>query len=117
MQMAPTNYIGSPPPVMSNIEVIYIDPNLTPYLQPLDAGIIAAFKAAYRRKYASLLVSRYNADPTTAVEWKLNILEAINLAVEAWDEIQPAQSSIVGKRQVLYGVRRRNWKITPHTLI
>ena len=85
--MPPKSYTGPSPPCLSHVRLIYIDPNLTAYLQPLDAGIIAAFKAAYRRKYASLLVSRYNSNPTAAVEWKLNVLEAINLAIAAWDEI------------------------------
>ena len=86
----PKNYTGRPPPHLTHINLIYIDPNLTAYLQPLDAGIIAAFKAAYRRRYASLLISRFNSNPTASVNWKLNILEAINLAVEAWDCIPPS---------------------------
>ena len=87
----PKNYQGLPPPSLTNMKLIYIDPNLTAYLQPLDAGIIANFKAAYRRKYASFLVARYNSNFNTSLEWKLNVLEAINLAVEAWDEI-PAKT-------------------------
>ena len=43
----PKNYQGLPPPSLTNVKLIYIDPNLTAYLQPLDAGIIASFKAAY----------------------------------------------------------------------
>lgn len=56
----PKNYTGSQPPTLTHIQLIYIEPNLTAFLQPLDAGIIATFKAAYRRKYANLLVGRYN---------------------------------------------------------
>ena len=31
----------------TNIELIYLEPNLTPYVQPLDAGIIRCVKAHY----------------------------------------------------------------------
>ena len=86
----PKNYTGVCPPSLTHVRILYIDPNLTAYLQPLDTGIIAAFKAAYCRKYASLLVCQYNTNSTTVVDWKLNILEAINLAVEAWDDIPPS---------------------------
>ena len=33
-----------------NIEVIFLPPNLTSKYQPLNAGIIAAFKRRYRQK-------------------------------------------------------------------
>lgn len=75
----PKSYSGSPQPHLTNVQLIYIDPNLSAF----DAGIIAAFKVAYRRKYASLLVSRFHARTTSGltVDWKINILEAINLGV------------------------------------
>ena len=36
----------------TNIELIYFEPNLTPYVQPLDAGIIRCMKAHYQRAFA-----------------------------------------------------------------
>ena len=83
----PGSYQGPVPPVLTNVRMVYIDRKLTPYLQPLDAGIISAFKACYRRKYASSLLSRHNTNPEVMKDWKVNVLEAIELSVKAWDEI------------------------------
>ncbi|MBW0562775.1 hypothetical protein O181_102490 [Austropuccinia psidii MF-1] len=38
-----------PPEGVSNINVVFFLPNLTPYVQPLDAGIIRTSKAGYCR--------------------------------------------------------------------
>jgi len=50
------------------------------------AGILQTL-SKLRRKYSSFLVPRYNTNPEAMIIWKLNVLEATNLAVEAWDEI------------------------------
>jgi hypothetical protein len=33
---------------LSNVEFLYLPPNTTSHLQPLDAGIIASFKKQYK---------------------------------------------------------------------
>ena len=43
----PSHYITAS---LLNIELIFIPPNMTFHLQPLDAGIIHSFKANYRKK-------------------------------------------------------------------
>ena len=45
--------------------VIYLSKNTTPFVQPLDQGIIRSFKAAYRRKYAQYLVYIFNSTGET----------------------------------------------------
>ena len=52
----PENYEGPAPPVFTNITLLYLPSNTTSKLQLLDQGIIAAFKAAYRRQYADYMV-------------------------------------------------------------
>ena len=37
-------------PELDHVEVVFLSPNTTSKLQPLDAGIIASLKANYRRR-------------------------------------------------------------------
>ncbi|PWW74445.1 CENP-B protein, partial [Tuber magnatum] len=54
-------------------------------LQPLDAGIIALFKAAYQRCYAQFMVEHFNTHGNTSS--KLDILQAIYLIADAWESV------------------------------
>ena len=64
-------------PALSNVDVILLPPNTTSKLQPLDAGIIAAFNWRYRRfemERAMDLIEEnvkniYNVDDMTAMKW------------------------------------------------
>ena len=55
------DYKGPTPPILTHVTLIYLPPNTTSFLQPLDAGIIASFKAAYRRRYAQFMVEQFNS--------------------------------------------------------
>ncbi|KAH0604921.1 uncharacterized protein H6S33_006589 [Morchella sextelata] len=83
----PQNYNGPTPPVLTNITLIYLPPNTTSRLQPLDQGIIKAFKSAYRRQYTDNMVQYFN-NHGVAPE-KINILQAVHLISSAWDEVTP----------------------------
>ncbi|CUA76151.1 Tigger transposable element-derived protein 6 [Homo sapiens] [Rhizoctonia solani] len=74
-----------------NLHVEFLSPNLTAWLQPMDAGIIAAFKSRYRRRFARLAIRRDDAG--IANIYKINQLEAMELAAAAWDSISPATIS------------------------
>jgi len=82
----PENYQGPPPPLLVHVKLVYIAPNMTAFVQPLDAGIIASFKATYRRMYAREMVKRYSADSEN-FENTLDVYDGIMLAVAAWREI------------------------------
>lgn len=84
-QRPPQNYIGPTPPELTNITLIYLPPNTTSRLQPLDQGIIKAFKAAYRRRYAENMVQHFNFHGT--VPEKIDILRAIYLIADAWNTV------------------------------
>jgi hypothetical protein len=68
-----------------NIELVYFAPNLTLWVQPLDAGIIHWFKAHYRQHFCK-----------NALEWdelgeeniyKVDLLTILQMAMDAWDNI------------------------------
>ena len=76
---------------IKNITVRFFSPNLTPFVQPADAGIIRCLKAIFRK-----LVLRRSLDREDAEEddiFEINQLEAMRLLEEAWRGI--TQSTIV----------------------
>ena len=64
-------------PTLHNVEVYFLPPNTTSQVQPLDAGVIAALKAKFRRRmmfrvFENMEVgnqSIYNIDVLTAIRW------------------------------------------------
>ena len=66
----------------SNIQIELFEPNLTAFVQPLDAGIIRCFKAHYCNSFCqcALLLDE-------AGEWdvyKITLHEGMMLAEDAW---------------------------------
>src|SRR5258706_7511764 len=67
---------------ITNIKVLFFSPNLTPFIQPADAGIIRCLKAIFRK----LILCR-SLDCKDAQEddiFAINQLEAMRLLEEAW---------------------------------
>jgi hypothetical protein len=70
-----------------NVHVEYLASNLTAWVQPMDAGIIGAFKSQYRRRFMRMAIRR--DDEGVANLYKINQLEAMQIASEAWDAVTP----------------------------
>lgn len=83
----PVEYKGPPPPILDHVKLIYLPPNTTAWLQPLDAGIIRSLKAGYRRKFVQYIVNYFEKHGTAAPN--LDVLQVIYLIAEAWDELPP----------------------------
>ncbi|SJX66502.1 related to transposase [Sporisorium reilianum f. sp. reilianum] len=70
---------------LQNITIQFLPPNTTSRIQPLDAGIIASFKKHYRaRQYGMALLE---AELGSKDIYKLDILTAIKLSQEIWQEL------------------------------
>lgn len=69
---------------LSNIKLQFLPANTTSVLQPLDAGIIPAFKINYR-KYVleDLLVKMEDCDNVSELSKSITLLDAINFAYKA----------------------------------
>jgi hypothetical protein len=67
----------------SNIELEYFEPNMTPFVQPCDAGIIRCFKAGYCRHFCARAIELDDAGEQEI--YKINLLEAMMMAKEAWN--------------------------------
>ncbi|EUC58281.1 tigger transposable element-derived protein, partial [Rhizoctonia solani AG-3 Rhs1AP] len=69
----------------SNLRIEFLAPNLTAYIQPLDAGVIASFKAHYRREFMKLAIRRDDAGITNI--YKIDQRQAMELADAAWEAV------------------------------
>jgi len=84
----PQNYHDDAPqpPVLSHVTLRYLPKNTTPFLQPLDVGILRMFKAGYRQRFATCLVEQFDR---TGEGSNINILQSIRLISAAWHDIPP----------------------------
>ena len=73
----------------SNIKIIFLPPNTTSRLQPLDLGIIQNFKAFYRKLFLRYIVSRIDECETVSdITKSLNLLTAVRWVALAWKEVK-----------------------------
>ena len=69
----------------TNVKIEFFEPNLTPFIQPLDAGIIRCFKAHYRQAFCQRALDLDDAGEQDI--YKISLVEAMYMAKEAWDAI------------------------------
>jgi hypothetical protein len=69
----------------TNIKLEWFAPNLTSYVQPLDAGIIRCVKAHYRRAFCIRALDLDAAGEANI--YAINQLEVMKMANEAWDAV------------------------------
>ncbi|XP_003741333.1 tigger transposable element-derived protein 6-like [Galendromus occidentalis] len=63
---------------MSNVHLLFLPPNMTSKLQPLEQGIIQAFKLQYRGLMLRWLLTRmHECESATDLTKKINVLEAL----------------------------------------
>ena len=69
----------------TNVKIVFFEPNLTPFVQPLDAGVIRCFKAHYRQAFCQRALKLDDAGEQDI--YKISLIEAMLMAKEAWDAI------------------------------
>lgn len=71
----------------TNVRVEFLPKNTTSFLQPMDQGIIRAWKAYYRRAWVSWTLTEFGEGRYHSV---LDIYDAIMMACRAWSQIKPS---------------------------
>ncbi|XP_029055241.2 tigger transposable element-derived protein 2-like [Osmia bicornis bicornis] len=76
------------PQAHDNFEIIYLPPNTTSLIQPMDQGVIAKFKTTYRHKMLRRVLQYEQG--IQEFYCKFNIKDCINLVAESWTDITSA---------------------------
>ena len=71
---------------ITNIKVVFFSANLTPFVQPTDAGIIHCLKAIFQRLILCRSLDRKEEEEEEV--FAINQLEAMRLLEEAWNSIK-----------------------------
>ena len=71
----------------SNIQIELFEPNLTAFVQPLDAGIIRCFKAHYHNSFCKRALLLDEAGEREV--YKITLKEAMMIAEDAWKAVTP----------------------------
>lgn len=75
------------PDGLTHIRCEFFVANLTSHIQPLDQGIIRAWKAIYRRQYIARAINLFDAGNSASM-YHINQLQAMRLADKAWKEVK-----------------------------
>lgn len=74
----------------SNIKIIFLPPNTTSKLQPLDLGIIQNFKMHYRTLLLRFVLSKIDECETASeITKSITVLHAIRWIAQAWEAVRP----------------------------
>ncbi|KAF2900123.1 hypothetical protein ILUMI_06064 [Ignelater luminosus] len=76
--------------VKGDIKAIFLPPNVTSLIQPMDQGVIEWLKRRYRRKYISSILEKSEEGCNIFEAMKsLNIKDVIYTIAESWEELKP----------------------------
>jgi hypothetical protein len=96
------NAPGHPPhlgDLHPNIQIMYLPPNTTSILQPMDQGAIATFKAHYLKITFTQAIMAIEEGITLKEFWsKYNILQGIKNLASGWKEVKASCMSGIWKK-------------------
>ena len=69
----------------TNVQLEFFEPNLTPFVQPCDAGVIHCLKALYRCEFCHRAIELDDAGEHEI--YKINLLEGMMMVQRAWNQV------------------------------
>ena len=93
-----------------NVKFVFLPPNTTSVIQPMDQGVISTFKSYYLRRTFKLLLSETDGQdkPTMLEFWKqFKIMKAIEIIFDSWEEV---------KQSCMNGAWRKIWPECVHRI-
>ncbi|XP_057310264.1 tigger transposable element-derived protein 4-like [Hydractinia symbiolongicarpus] len=69
---------------LTNIHLVFLPPNTTSVLQPMDQGVIRSLKAHYRRRVVRLLCSALENNKPLP---KISILSGMKILADSWEAV------------------------------
>ena len=69
---------------LQTVELIFLPPNTTSKLQPMDQGVIRSLKAKYRSAVVKLYITRIESGKELP---KISILDAMKFLVQSWNRV------------------------------
>jgi len=78
---------------LTKVKLVFMLPNTTSLIQPMDQGIIANFKRHYRSLFLRQLMTAIDPDNESSMRAlelskKLTLLDCVHMAKEAWGRIR-----------------------------
>ncbi|XP_067134805.1 tigger transposable element-derived protein 1-like [Centruroides vittatus] len=86
-----------------HVKVVFLPPNTTSLLQPMDQGVIKTFKAYYTRHAHLHEAMRQNNELSVKDFWKqFNVLDAVRIIGQSWNEVSQKTLNGVWKKLCLF---------------
>ncbi len=70
--------------LLTNIKLVFLPPNTTAKIQPMDAGVIKNFKYFYKKKLLTNIIKHLEDDCNVTIP-KITIFDALELVENAWE--------------------------------
>ncbi|CAH2088978.1 unnamed protein product [Euphydryas editha] len=74
---------------LKKITLVFLPPNTTSVLQPMDQGIIRALKLHFRKNHVLKMIHLLDGRGSSSVEYpKITVLDAILMIQDAWTQLK-----------------------------
>ena len=84
--------------VDENVKIVFLPPNTTSLIQPMDQGLIATFKVGFKHLLMTQAIKVVDGRTTNLIQFlkKITILDAIKLIDKAWQNVPKSAAKEFG---------------------